>query len=274
MKTALSLGWEWLCYKESDQARTFTVHSVFDRLINISGDEKLLSITASGVGGSSSFLMLPDKVLDLGVKAGEICVLHAGRANLGRVFIDFSEAPIWKGPVDKFYRQKSIKNENIAAFKSVLDRLAHGESAWRTLNDDSAARFPGLKAIKKLRENPALARNLIGLGSGLTPSGDDMLLGFLAVVNHTCDDRAFVKRLRVLLSASTRRTVDIAEKMLANALECEYHETLQNSLRDLCEGTKEDIYISAASLIKLGSSSGSDIATGMYFGMIDHQNDG
>ena len=268
-KNAICLGEKWLPYRAAEAEYTFTVHSVFNRVINISvGGRRLLSIAASGTGGSSTFLSLPDKELDFGVASGESCVLRAGRLILPGIIINFDKAPLWKGPIGREYRQKTIKKENIAAFKAVLDRKAPRESAWRSINSDSGGKFAGLKAVKELRENPSLARNLIGLGMGLTPAGDDMVLGFLAIVNHTCCNRDYINMLRGIVSNSTQKTTIISENMLANALNCDYHELLQNSLRDLCEGEQEDIYISTASLINLGASSGSDIACGMYFGMI------
>jgi len=42
---------------------------------------------------------------------------------------------------------------------------------------------------------------------------------------------------------------------------------MQKCVHDLCEGEKESVYISTASLLSIGATSGSDIACGMYFGM-------
>jgi hypothetical protein len=263
------VGEKWLSFNETEKEHVFTVHSVFNRVINISADQQFLSVVASGMGGSSAFLALPDKVLDFGVAVGEFCVLHEGRLILGENTINFSNAPLWKGPINKEYRHKMIKKDNITAFKAILDRKAAPKSAWRSINNASEDRFSGLKTIRKLRENPSLARNLIGLGIGLTPAGDDMILGFLGMVNHTCENRDFVGILHNTVSGSLQNTVDFSEKMLANALDYDYHELIQNCIRDLCEGEKENVYISAASLINIGATSGSDIACGMYFGMVD-----
>ena len=288
-KNAVSVGEKWLPYQKAESEHHFIVHSVFDKVINLSTVNcDLLSVTASGIGKASGFLSLPCKSLDLGVTAGEKCSSQAGRLILGASSINFSEAPVWKGPINKEYRHKSIKSENVAAFKAVLDRLAPPESAWRYISNgyagsvgysgsayNTAAKgssgpggsFAGLTSIKDLHKDPALLRNLIGLGMGLTPAGDDMILGFLAVINHTCENTKYIDKLHNAVSSSIKKTVDISGKVLANALDCDYHEVLQNCLRDLCEGEREDIYISAASLLSLGASSGLDIATGMYFGM-------
>jgi len=279
IKNAVSIGEKWLGYKATEKEHFFTVHSVFNRVINISLGDQMLSVAASGMGGSSLFLSLPGDSLDFAVSAGEACVLHAGRLVMGKNTINFIDAPLWKGPITRKYRQKTVKKENIEAFKAVLDRKAAPKSAWRSLNSDSDTRFHGLKAVTKLREDPSLARNMIGLGMGLTPAGDDMILGFLAMVNHCCPgrqccpsgqlggNRDFVKLLHSVVSDSLQNTTDISKIMLATALDYDYHELVQNCIRDLCEGEKENVYISAASLLNIGATSGSDIACGMYFGM-------
>jgi len=75
--------------------------------------------------------------------------------------------------------------------------------------------------------------------------------------------------LRDAISDSLHKTVDISAQTLINALDCDYHEYMQKCILDLCEGEKESVYISAASLLSIGATSGADIACGMYFGMND-----
>ena len=263
---AVRVGEKWLPFRQGGARHFFSVHSVFKRVVNVSTDRELLSVTAGNVGGSSSFLSLAGSKVDFGVAAGERCVLFEGRLSIASHTINFVNTPPWKGPISKKYRHR-IKKENIAAFKAVLDRKAAPHSAWRTVNGASESRFSGLGAIQKLREDPSLARKLIGLGMGLTPAGDDMLVGYLAIVNHTYEDREFADILRGVVAGSLGRTVDISAQALADALDCDYHEYVQGCIRDLCEGKQEDIYISAASLLSIGATSGSDIACGMYFGM-------
>jgi len=268
-KEVLYVGEKWLPYRQNGTEYMFFVHSVFNRVINISTDQGLLSVAAENVGGSSSFLIVQGGFVEYGVKPGDQCVVQSGRVRLANHSINFQNSPLWKGAIPKNYRHKKIKTENIAAFKAVLDRKAEPQSAWKIINDDSESRFYGLRSIRKLRENPSLARNLIGLGQGLTPAGDDVLTGFLAIVNHLSENRMYIRMLHDAISDSLHKTVDISAQTLVNALDCDYHEYMQKCIRDLCEGEKESVYISAASLLGIGATSGSDIACGMYFGMSD-----
>jgi len=263
---AVRVGEKWLPFRQGGARLFFSVHSVFNRVVNVSTDRELLSVTASNVGGSSSFLSLAGSKVDFGVAAGERCILCEGRMSIANHTINFMETPPWKGPITKNYRHK-VRKENISAFKAVLDRKAAPGSAWRIVNGASESRFGGLGAIRRLREDPSLAEKLIGLGLGLTPAGDDMLVGYLAMANHTYEDTGFTDILHGVVSDSLGKTVDISAQILKNALDCDYHGYVQGCIRDLCEGGQEDIYISTASLLNIGATSGSDIACGMYFGM-------
>jgi len=269
-KYALSIGERWLPYRKTGAGFNFTIHSTFNKVINISTNQGLLSVAAENSGGSSSFLTVSGNYVDYGACPGQQCHVNAGNINLANQTINFSNAKLWKGPIAKGYRN-SIKSENIAAFRAVLDRKAPPQSAWRFIQSDMVNRFQGLRGIMKLSENPQEARNLVGLGPGLTPSGDDMLIGFMAIANHTYENREFVRLLHSAIASLLPRTTDISAQALSNALDRDYCESVQNCIRDLCEGSKEEVYISAASLMNIGATSGSDIACGMYFGMIQKQ---
>jgi hypothetical protein len=275
-KEALRVGEKWLPYRKAAAEHIFTVHSVFNRVINISTDQGLLSVATEVVGGSSSFLTIPGGLSECGIEPGDQCVVQSGRMRLAKHSINFQNSVLWKGPIPKNYRHNKIKKENITAFKAVLDRKAPTQSAWKFINNGSESRglkyrFSGLGAIRRLRKNPLQAQNLIGLGQGLTPAGDDMLTGFLAIVNHLCEDREYVRMLHGAVSGYLHKTTDISAQTLVNALDSDYHEYMQKCIRDLCEGEKESVYISAASLLGIGATSGSDIACGMYFGMSDKE---
>jgi len=268
------IGEKWLPYRGIGAEHSFFIHSSFDKVINISTDTGIMAIAAEAAGASSSFIVVSGGNLGCNSTIGRRCFIKDGILRLDGETFNFRNASIWKGPIGKDYKNYRIKIENIAALKAVLDRKAAENSAWRQIHDypagshsNTASRFDGLKAVLKLDKNPLEARNLIGLGQGLTPAGDDILLGFLAVVNHTWKNREYAEELHKTISALVDKTADISKQALVNALNGDYHEYIQNCIRDLCEGNSEEVYISAASLLKMGATSGSDIACGIYFGM-------
>jgi hypothetical protein len=266
-KNAVFAGEKWLRYRTEDQEQFFPIHSVFNKVINISTSQGLLSVAVEETGRSNAFLTISGK--NVVCSPGLHCRVQDGILHFSDLTINFKNSAVWKGPVNKSCKYDSVKKENITAFKAVLDRKAPQQSAWRFITNDSlTGKWNGLNSIKEVKKKPHLAQNLIGLGCGLTPAGDDMLIGFLAAVNHCRKNKNITQALHAILPGLLNKTTDVSAQAVKNALNCDYHEYIQNCIRDLYQGGKEEVYISTSSLIKMGATSGSDIACGMYFALI------
>ena len=94
--------------------------------------------------------------------------------------------------------------------------------------------------------------DLIGLGPGLTPAGDDMLVGYLAVMNRFGRDEAHLETLKREIERNLHRTTDLSSQALRDAVNGEYCEAVENVLAAL------------ETLLKIGAGSGSDMAYGMF----------
>ena len=112
------------------------------------------------------------------------------------------------------------------------------------------------------------AVSLVGLGPGLTPSGDDFLTGLFTIINMKnspfylyqsfCED--------VLKKAKTL-TNDISYMTLKKASIGKVRESIISLLNSLLIENDEDLILSLNKLLNIGSSSGTDIALGIVFGM-------
>jgi len=85
----------------------------------------------------------------------------------------------------------------------------------------------------------AVALRLVGWGEGLTPAGDDFLVGFLAGLDALALDvarRDFAAALSVAVAGLAGRTTDIAAHFLRLAAHADYAQALDD-VRDalLCE---------------------------------------
>lgn len=150
-----------------------------------------------------------------------------------------------------------------AASRSPLARLAAAPLRRLCLSArqlDPSAALPALTA-------------LIGLGAGLTPSGDDLLVGFLAGLWCTLlDDRerlAFLTQLRESVIALSPRTNDISRTYLIHAA----HGKVSSRLKDLAEclarGAPADHLLAAAeAAMQVGHTSGMDAVTGLLIGLM------
>ncbi|MCR8644771.1 DUF2877 domain-containing protein [Paenibacillus sp. N1-5-1-14] len=113
-----------------------------------------------------------------------------------------------------------------------------------------------------------LLRYFLGRGQGLTPSGDDYIVGLLAV--HTLTQAfhpAFVSTLRQLIETE-ELTTDVSKSYLLHALEGRFSDKITHVIHAL---TLKDTLLFQAKLIRLlqtGHSSGIDTALGIIHALI------
>lgn len=113
--------------------------------------------------------------------------------------------------------------------------------------------------IRSLNENSVIgvASKLLGKGFGLTPSGDDFILGMISIMDMFGKDVSALRRLVAQYKNAFARTV------LADALDGYYPRPLLSMLNSLASKTGADC--SAASLLGMGHTSGHDVLAGMYY---------
>ena len=237
------------------------VLGIFEKAVNIWTEDGILTIAPKETGRSSSCLTV-NHINIPGLSINVNCDCRPGQISLHTKTIDFSAAPVWHGRIDRAYKQKPAY-EGIRILKAALDRSAAKNSA----KPNPGAALQLLNGIKNLPGDPeGSVPGLIGLGPGLTPSGDDMILGFLAAINHFTDDEAYLNRLHNVVAAALGATTELSAQILKNALEYEYHEYIEDMLIALAEPATA--HSAAARLLSMGSTSGTDIGTGMIKGVI------
>jgi hypothetical protein len=129
----------------------------------------------------------------------------------------------------------------------------------------SAARGDGAGFLDALE-------HLIGLGPGLTPSADDMLVGFLA--SHRMLSTSFWKQMErsaftaSLKKAVKQRTTPMAAEMLSAALDGYFSELLYEALEALSGDAPVGLAEPAIKrFFKWGHSSGTDMLAGLILGL-------
>ena len=113
-------------------------------------------------------------------------------------------------------------------------------------------------------------RFVIGRGQGLTPSGDDHLVGLLAIHEATgVLSTVFIETLKRLIEKE-RLTTDIGREYLLYALEGQFSSTVVQAASELTR--KTDIYMLKpllSELLDMGHSSGIDTVFGMLLGLLE-----
>jgi len=248
------------------------VHSVFARACNVACGELLLTIGTRAVGDGPTTVILAGNPGDLRDRfaEGERIDAREGRIRSARIELELANARVWRpaerGPlVSDLQLEARLRDVSVqldarrAAQPNVLDREAGAvakalAAACATLDVAAAS---------------AQVDRLIGWGEGLTPAGDDFLVGLLAGFDALARGDAFRLAFRDALAthvaASTERTTPIAAHALRLAAAGAWSARIDRLLVAICCRSEREPDAEAAldELLALGATSGADTACGI-----------
>jgi hypothetical protein len=235
------------------------VHSVFERAVNLLGaDGRLVTLHGPGPLAAPFAVALDERLPWRELEPG-IPVHREGRGclALGALRLDCSAARVVVTSIGTGSDPRALA----AALAGAPRSPAAASLA-------SAIALEGRRRLAEgLRRGDADrfvdgARRLIGLGEGLTPAGDDLLVGSLAVARRFRPD--FLGENpgigQALANTAREGTTLVAREFLLEALEGRFSEIVIALL------TAADVPRARAALddlLELGATSGADTATGM-----------
>lgn len=113
------------------------------------------------------------------------------------------------------------------------------------------------------------AQNMIGLGPGVTPSGDDILIGFLAGLWSLAGGNgpllSFIHSFGNALVQLATQTSEISRTYLYHAAQGQFSSSLSNLAGAIARGS--GLEQAAPSAMRIGHSSGMDSVTGLLIGL-------
>lgn len=126
-----------------------------------------------------------------------------------------------------------------------------------------------LTVLENARSISALksaVKNLIGLGMGLTPSGDDFLAGFLISL-RLCDSpfRQWLAPIQTQINQYLSHTHSISAAFITDASQGQVNQYIQQCIDVLY--SKENPEVQLNELVSLGHSSGYDLLSGLLAGL-------
>ena len=235
------------------------VHSVFERAVNLLGaDGRLVTLHGPGPIAAPFAVALDERLpwreLEPGIpvhREGGGCLV------LGALRLDCSAAPV----VDTSIGAGSDP-------RALADALAGAPRPLAAASLLSAIALEGRRRLAEgLRRGDAErfvdgARRLIGLGEGLTPAGDDLLVGSLAVARRFRPDFLLDNPGIEQALADTARdgTTLVAREFLLEALAGRFSEIV---IALLTAADAPRARAALGDLLELGATSGADTATGM-----------
>jgi hypothetical protein len=153
----------------------------------------------------------------------------------------------------------------------LLLALEHGPMGLCATNATAYAALAPLCAGRQVFAVPTLltlVKALVGLGEGLTPSGDDFLVGLLAVlhVTRSLPCRAASPVREQFCECVRLGTSQLSGEFLRCAFEGHFAEPLVRLVRSLCAPETDAWPAHAATLATVGHSSGVDAMVGIALG--------
>lgn len=268
------------------------VHSVFLRACNIETDSgELVTLLASGSGNLPHGIRCASPIVPMNtrLRPGQAAILEGAalRVPAAGLMVDLSRAAVWNGTVAAALPGLH-GSEPHGALRELCETLrehAPGEGVAPALFPSGNLQSTLERALvaRMAQTLPILARAtetgdagavlsalsaLVGLGAGLTPAGDDFIVGYLAAL--WCRSRR-EPGIAILLSALvvpagqlTLHTNAISRQMLLDALQGHFAEHLTEVVRRVCAGG--DVAGATMRALEVGHSSGADVLCGLLFG--------
>lgn len=267
------------------------IQSAFDSAVNIrlTDEDRLLTVLISNQYELPQGIRITTKQISL--RSLTIDLRAASRGGILRfesssLSIDLRGAPVWKcrvrelstdmrSPVaqkawaaalDLLTRRQRLTRSEIIA--DDLFQISTGSSLGQRMSKpvtqliNSAEQFDVQRSIHA-------AEKIIGLGPGVTPSGDDILIGFLAglwsMAGENEPQLSFIRSFGNEIINIAKQTSEISRTYLYHAA----HGQFSSSLSTLAEaiGTGNDVEHATEEAMRVGHSSGMDSVTGLLIGL-------
>lgn len=248
-----------------------TVHSIFRSALNVAGPRGLLTIAPSSVGG------LPNGVLvaglcdfrSLGLVAGMRVARRGDRIEVDRrLIVRLAGATPWcpaRPAVPPDHAARRWRGRSVAVHRhAAAARSATGILAVPRIEHHLAELALGVAMADPATAGRAAAR-LVGLGPGLTPGGDDLLVGCEAALRAI--DHQMAGALAGPLRDLEARTTAISAALLAHAARGEFSERLLDLLGALLGADDAAVPGAIRRTCAWGASSGSDAVVGVLLGL-------
>jgi hypothetical protein len=256
-------------------SRGIFIRTEFNRIVFLSSERFLnpLNVNLQPFPASLHDVTLNEKVI-----MGEACIVFPIRQVRIQIPIDQVHAVAAKPPIHlDFAEQKHILGAITAAMLNKKDPSSYASALHDYLRDSPSTvdepnpiiRFRSLSLATQNNQHDlvlAALKGFIGEGSGLTPSGDDLICGYLLAVNRWNPRSWTTHTLQALnssiISFAAVKTTTLSANLIEIAAEGEADERLILAMDSIFTGDPSPEK-TAEMLISYGSSSGMDAFAGM-----------
>ncbi|HHV39337.1 MAG TPA: DUF2877 domain-containing protein [Tepidimicrobium sp.] len=268
-----------------DGAKAGQIHSVFKKVINfLDGEGNMFSIGVKEVDNAPYTLRIDSSIhfKDLNFEHDGVYRNGNGLIVGNVLFIEILEYGLWTGSyIEKKELDPMVIASNIEYFnKLILNCGGTGGAKYFYLKSILGEDIINPNFMEKELSNRIVdfiygvyeydikvehLNRLIGFGLGLTPSGDDFLVGFLTAlrsVDMECANYAF-NSIGKLIHIGSISTTDVSKQMIRAAMKGQAREYILKFTQAFFKTDRDDFLHSYENMLKIGSTSGMDISIGI-----------
>ncbi len=257
------------------------VHSVFERVVNLEDEDgALITLARRDLDNAPNTLIVDAEGFgSSGIARGDRVQASAGAIAIDRQHhIRVDGAVGWDAALPAYPVDDVRLRENLAIVRARIGRpplggapSAQGESplasGMTAMLELRARMVCAALSRRDLSAACAHAQAMVGLGPGLTPSGDDFLVGLFAVLQLPGNPAHCHESFCMAVIADVERhTNAISAAALKAAARGQVRECIQALLGELMTGTPEAVAAALAPVLAIGSTSGADIVAGIVAG--------
>ncbi|MEI7612619.1 MAG: DUF2877 domain-containing protein [Betaproteobacteria bacterium] len=264
------------------------LHSLFERVVNLElADGRLITLAHRESDNAPDTVVVDVKQWSrMGIQM-DSCILFSGGCLLlgDEVAILLDKARPWSCHLPVYAPNNSRLRANLAIANDHLEEHGRGigipcltERAMSDFERELTALFrencKGL-FLAAVANDEGLARKhidkLLGLGPGLTPAGDDFLLGFLTALNIPESPRHDWQGLgQYIIQRAIQSTNTISLAALRHAAKGQVRFRLVRLCVALLYEDRSSLVTALDHVLSIGASSGTDIALGLLSGFRLH----
>jgi hypothetical protein len=273
-----------------------SIHSVFRSAVNLKFDSRwdLLTIIASTEGDLPQGIRLdtPEDFTLQDLQINERVTCRSGILRFGKIpfAIDLRKAELWECNLSTFnFETKNAmacnawrvvwqalnERQLTSATEVVAESLLHPQDILRSVLFQRMAE--GIEALLGATSKydflvSSAVSSLIGLGAGLTPAGDDILVGFITglwcSMGNDIIRKKYISNLGRILINLSHKTTDISRTYLFHAAHGQVSRNLAELAGAISGGwSSNQIFERATMAMNVGHTSGMDAVTGLLFGL-------
>ena len=282
----------WMGAAIPSGSREIKVHSVYARAVNLKleGWDLLAAITGSAGEGMPHAMVLETDVDFRGwrMERGDTGCFGEGflrlRGSGGQIEVGFHDSrretheriagiaelgTAFDAAVAALAQEQSIRSCDLR-----MGALLTGDGGFGAMGEPLVSAALSLAGALPVGGGPgrigndsvrAAVRRLVGLGPGLTPSGDDFLCGFMAAAD--CSDHKCAVPVRETAEECISATNEISGSLLRCAARGFFPRDLRHAAEAIATEDESGAVQAIRRLCVMGHSSGADMATGFLFGL-------